>query len=92
MDVHVVDKKEEKMLSRMQVTADMNFENATPNYAEVTKALASKIKADEKLIAIRHVYTNFGAKSAKIVAYLYDDEAKKAFFEPKVKEKKAAVK
>ncbi len=92
MDVNVVDKKEEKMLSRMQVTANLSFEKATPNYAEVTAALATKIKADEKLIAIRHVYTNFGAKSAKVIAYLYDDEAKKTFFEPKVKEKKAAAK
>jgi ribosomal protein S24E len=62
------------------------------NYAEVTAGLAHKLKADEKLIAIRHIYTNFGAKSAKVVAYLYHDEAKKAFFEPKAKEKKAVAK
>ena len=92
MNIEVVDKKDEKMLSRMQITAKMDFEKATPNYAEVTAGLAHKIKADEKLIAIRHIYTNFGSKSAKVVAYLYNDEAKKQFFEPKVKEKKVAAK
>ena len=92
MKIEVVDKKDEKMLSRMQVTASLEFENATPNYTEVTTALATKIKADEKLIAIRHIYTAYGNKKAKVIAYLYNDEAKKAFFEPKIKEKKPAAK
>ena len=90
--MNVMDKKDEKMLSRMQVTAELEFDNATPKYAEVAAELASKLKADEKLIAIRHVYTAYGSKKAKVVAYLYSDEAKKQFFEPKIKEKKIAAK
>ena len=54
----------------------------------MTSSLASSLKSDEKLIAIRHIYNSFGAKKAEVIAYLYNDEAKKQLIEPKLKEKK----
>lgn len=69
------------------VKAIVEFDKATPSYAEVTPLLASNLKVDEKLVAVRHIYNLFGAKKAQIMAYIYSDEAKKQFIEPKVKEK-----
>lgn len=69
--------------------ATLEFEKSTPSYKEVTASLASDLKADEKLIAIRHIYTSFGNKKAEVTAYVYNDEAKKRLIEPKLKEKKA---
>ena len=88
MQLNVTSKKEEPLLSRTMVKAALDFEKATPSYAEITPLLASNLKADEKLIAIRHVYNAFGAKKAEVIAYVYSDEAKKQLVEPKVKEKK----
>lgn len=70
------------------VKATLEFEKSTPSYTEVTSLLASDLKTDEKLIAIRHIYTLFGAKKAEVIAYVYSDEAKKQLVEPKIKEKK----
>ena len=94
MQVNVTNKKGEPLLSRTLVSATLEFEKSTPSYAEVTAALASSLKSDEKLVAIRHVYNHFGAKKADIVAYVYSDEQKKQFIEPKLKVKgdKAAAK
>ena len=88
MQITVTNKKEEPLLSRTMVTADMEFDNATPPYAEVAASLAMQLKADGKLVVIRHVYNSFGARKAQVIAYLYSDEAKKHLIEPKPKEKK----
>ncbi len=82
------EKKDEQLLSRTMIKATLDFDKATPSYPEVASMLASHLKADEKLIAIRHIYNSFGAKKAEIIAYLYSDEGKKQFIEPKLKEKK----
>ena len=90
MNLTINNKHEEPLLSRTKVEATIVFEKATPSYKELTTSLASHLKSDEKLIAIRHVYTSFGNKQARVQAYVYADEEKRKFVEPKVKEKKAA--
>ena len=87
MQVNVTNKKDEPLLSRTLVSATLEFEKSTPSYAEVASALALNLKSDEKLVAIRHVYNHFGAKKADVVAYVYADEQKKQFIEPKLKVK-----
>ncbi|MBS3101666.1 hypothetical protein J4204_06070 [Candidatus Woesearchaeota archaeon] len=88
MQLNVTSKKEEPLLSRTMVKATLDFEKATPSYNEVTSLLATQLKTDEKLIAIRHVYNSFGARKADVTAYIYNDEAKKQLIEPNLKEKK----
>jgi len=90
VELDITSKTEEPLLSRTMLKADVSFEKSTPSYQELTSLIASKAKADEKLVAIRHVYTSFGNKNAQITAYIYKDENKKHFIEPKVKEKKDA--
>ncbi len=88
MQLNVVEKKEEPLLSRIAVKADLDFDKSTPSYAETAALLVTNLKADEKLIAIRHIYTSFGNKKAQVTAYLYNDEGKKNSIEPKPKVKK----
>ena len=83
-----INKKEEPLLSRTLVSATLEFDKSTPSYPEVSSFLATQLKIDEKLIAIRHIYNIFGVKKAEMIAYVYSDEAKKQSIEPKVKEKK----
>ena len=92
MQINISHKTNEPLLGRTLVKASLEFEKSTPSYPEVTASLASSLKADEKLIAVRHIYTSFGNKKAEVIAYLYNDEAKKQFIEPKLKEKKAKKK
>ena len=88
MEVLSIIKKEEPLLSRTLVKTIINFEKTTPPYPEVTELLATHLKIDQKLIAIRHIYNMFGSRKARVIAYIYNDESKKQFIEPKTKEKK----
>ena len=88
MQMNITNKKEAPLLSRTMIPATLEFEKATPSYPEVTSLMASQLKIDDKLVAIRHIYNSFGAKKAEVIAYVYADENKKQFIEPKAKEKK----
>jgi ribosomal protein S24E len=91
MNLNITHKNNEPLLSRTEVKASMEFDSATPSYADITKAIASGMKTDEKLVAIRTVNNHFGSKTADVLAYVYSDEAKKQLIEPKVKAKKAVA-
>ena len=88
MQMDVVEKKPEMLLSRTMVRANVDFDKSTPSYKEMGSLIASHLKTDEKLVAIRHIYTAFGRKKAEVIAYIYSDEEKKQSIEPKLKEKK----
>ena len=88
MQLKILNEKKEPLLSRTMLTASLEYEKATPSYQEVTSLIASQLKTEEKLIAIRHVYNSFGHKKAELIAYIYTDENKKQLIETKIKEKK----
>lgn len=92
LELKIIDVKDEPLLSRKLVKVQIEFEKSTPSYADVMSSLSSNLKTDEKLVAIRHIYTAFGDKKADVTAYIYADEQKKQFIEPKIKEKKAKEK
>ena len=88
VQINITTKKEEPLLSRTMVKATLDFEKATPSCTEVTSLLSTHLKADEKLIVVRHIYNSFGNKKAEVIAYVYSDESKKQFIEPKIKDNK----
>ena len=98
MDIKITEKKEEPLLSRTALKLNVSFKGATPSNQELKKAIASSLKSDEKLIAIRHIYTSFGIESADVIAYQYSNEKSMKLLEkekkPKAKpgEEKAAEK
>ena len=90
MELKILDKKEEPLLSRTRMEAEVIFENATPSGQEVKSNLAKKIGKDEKLIDVKSIYTVFGLKKAKILFYAYENEEilKRIKIEKKKTEKK----
>ena len=52
VEINITSKKEEPLLSRTMLKANLDFENSTPSYKDVTALLATHLKADEKLIKI----------------------------------------
>ena len=88
MELTITNKKEEPLLSRTELKANVSFDKSTPSYKDISSLIASKIKADEKLVVIKHVYTSFGNRNAEVIAFVYKDEDKRQFIEPKLKEKK----
>jgi ribosomal protein S24E len=89
MDLKITEKKEEPLLSRAKLIGELAFDGATPSYEDVKKKIASSLNCDEKLIAIRNIYTDFGVKKAELFAYVYNKEEAMKKIEPRPKEGKA---
>ncbi len=94
MELKIIEKKENKLLSRTEITAEMVHEGPTPSYDAIKKALAKQVNADESLIAVKHVYPSYGESRVKIIANIYDDKKAMESIEPAApkKEEKPAEK
>lgn len=89
LNTEIKDKKENILLSRIEVEAAITFEKATPALEEVRQALAKALEVDKELVAVKKIATSFGHSTAKVSAYQYFSKDEMAKIEPKKKEKKA---
>jgi|TARA_Y100000310_G_C20434543_1_gene693107 ribosomal protein S24E len=77
MKLEIIEKKEQKLLSRLEVKARTGFEgSATPSNDDVKAAIAKETGKDVKLVVVQNIYTDFGTASATIFAHVYDNEEK----------------
>ena len=92
MDLKILSRKEEPLLSRTRVEAEVSFDKATPSKSEIRNALAKSLGKDEKLIVVKGLYSGYGVRKAKNVSYAYENEEIMKSIEPKPKENKGAAK
>ena len=85
MELEITNKTDEPLLNRTKIEGKIKFEGATPSNVEVVKQIASELKVNENVIAIKGIYTSFGSPNAKFFAHSYKDEASKKDIEPKPK-------
>jgi len=92
MELKIINKKEDPLLSRLKVEAEVVFENATPSREEIKNKLATDLGKDGKLIVIKGIYTTRGLKKAKNISYVYENEEalKRIEVEKKTDKKKEA--
>ncbi|MFQ5475039.1 MAG: 30S ribosomal protein S24e [Candidatus Nanoarchaeia archaeon] len=74
MELKIKKERETPLLSRKRVTAMISFKGATPARKELRAVVAKKLKADEKLTIIKHVYQRYGQNAAKVIAHVYSKE------------------
>jgi small subunit ribosomal protein S24e len=73
MEIEVLKEKETPLLSRKRISAMAYYEGSTPSRIKILNEVAKKLKADVKLVSIRHIYTRFGSPRAKLIVHLYKD-------------------
>ena len=59
MELKIIDKKEEPLLSRTRVEAEITFEKTTPSREEIKSRLVKDLGKDEKLIVVKAEKENF---------------------------------
>ena len=74
MELKVINKTEQPLLSRTELAADVSYEAVTPSRADIKKSLASQLNTTENLIVLKKVDASFGGKKAKILANVYKKE------------------
>ena len=92
MELEITEKKEEPLLSRIKIKAEIDFDNVTPSKEELKSRIASSLNASENLIVVKNIYTKFGEKKANALAYCYKSEEDIKKIEPKPKKKKEVKK
>ena len=74
MELKILHKKEEPLLSRTRLEGVVMFDKATPSTKEIKSNVAKSIGKDESLIDIKGIYNQYGQKKAKVVCYAYESE------------------
>ncbi len=83
MELKVINKKQDPLLFRTEIKAEMYFKGATPSKEEVKKKISSQVSANESLVVVRNIYTRQGVEQADVEAYVYDNADKMKVIEPK---------
>ncbi len=88
MNLEITQQGKQPLLSRTEITGKITFQGATPSNEDLKKTIATKLKVDESLVVIKHIYTEFGSQEANIEAFAYDDKKVMAVLEKKAKKQK----
>ena len=96
LNVDIKNKKENILLSRIEVECRITFEGKeTPSNEQLGQKLAAVLEVDKNLLVIKSIYTEYGTTVADVTAYQYLSEEELLIQEPAVakarveKEKKA---
>lgn len=71
MKLEIKEKKENKLLGRLEIEGLLDFEGAIPSKETVKDFLAIELKADKNLLVVNHLYPKFSHSQVKVLAYLY---------------------
>lgn len=74
MKLEIKEKKENKILNRLEISGRLVFEKATPSNQALQEVLAVELKTNKDLIVIKHIYPKFSFREASFLAYIYFDK------------------
>lgn len=92
MKFEIIEKKENELLGRTDITAKATFEGATPSRSELIKVIASQTKNKADMVIVRNITTLYGGLSADISVSIYKDKAQLEKIEKESLRKKNVVK
>ncbi len=73
MQLTITEKKDLPLAGRMSVEGTITFDAATPSNVDVAASVAKQLNADPSLVVVKHIYTQFGQKSARFQVVVYND-------------------
>lgn len=68
-----IEKIENKLLDRVEYVFEMQA-SSTPSRDTIKQEIVKKLKADEKLVSIEKVSSQYGSRNVYINVYVYDSE------------------
>ena len=74
MKLEILKETETPLLGRKRVNIQVTFQNVTPSRKELCKHVAALLKTNENLVIIKHIYSIFGKRVAKVICHAYQDE------------------
>jgi ribosomal protein S24E len=88
MELTITKKRDNLLLSRMEITLEVDFVNEpTPKKEDIKKKIVSSEKADEKLVVVKGMKTSFSSGKANVLVHIYKSEEEMKKTEPQNKGK-----
>jgi len=85
--MNVISEFRNDLLKRKEMIFSDSYDS-NPGFAQVGKDVASETKADEAVVVVRGIKSEFGSNEFIVDAFVYDSIKDKEKIEPKKKEKK----
>ncbi len=63
--------RENAVLGRKEITANISFEKSTPSRKEIKELISSKIGANPETAVLREVRSKFGTRSIDVILHVY---------------------
>lgn len=99
MKLEIIEKKDNPLLSRQEVSGVLTFNSATPSNDDVEAALAKQLNVGKDCIRMKKITTHFGGSKADFLAFVYSSKGELEKIEPapvkwleKIEKKEAAAK
>lgn len=73
MEITILSEKEEPLLKRKAVKAEISEYGATPSEKAIKEEIAKKLKADAALVDVKNVKHSFGGGKVTFTGYVYKD-------------------
>ncbi len=90
MTLTLLAEKEMPLLGRKRYTFEWTHQGqATPTKATIKEAVAQHLHLAPEHVALRHIFTNYGSNTSRVIVHTYQDAKLLGFLEPP-KGKKAA--
>lgn len=74
MELTIVERKENQLLGRTEVSGSLSFEEATPSNLQLAESLAKEFKTDVSKVVMKHINTRFSQHKADFEGFVYDDD------------------
>jgi len=85
MKIEIKNKKDNPLLSRIEVSGIVTFEGATPSNEQLTQSIASQMKADASVVKMKKIRNTLGSHQASFTAFVYKSKEELDRIEPKPK-------
>ncbi len=71
MKLEITEKKDNPLLSRIDIKASLEYEATTPSNDQVKSEIAKKLSVDPSLIVMKQIKTYYGFRKADVIACAY---------------------
>ncbi len=82
MDVEIISKKQNKLLDRTEIEAQIRYDGAMPNRKEIKEKVCTKLGFNPENSAIRKIDTGFALKRINALIHAYASKEKMMKTEP----------
>lgn len=83
MDGKINSSRENPMLGRKEVAADVSFDKSTPNRKEIKELLCAKLGANPDSVVINGITSKFGQKVVTVTMHVYQTKEAALAMEPR---------